>query len=259
LALIELHIDVLGILDFGKKTLSIDGSLYDSRVLIFSLAGDLALRLSWGDNPNFVFSLGGFNPHFNTNGLDVPRMHRLSVSIGDGDNPRISANSYFAVTSNSLQFGANVEAYASAAGFAIHGYLGFDVLIIVSPFSFEFDFSAGFDVSFEGHSLCGLRVDGVLSGPRPWHLHGEASSDILFFSVSVSLDISWGDSAPAILPQKPVLPDLRAALQSPANWAATLPDGATQVVTLSAPKPDGTTLRVHPMGLLNVRENVVPL
>ena len=77
-ALIELHIDVLGILDFGAKTLSIDGSLYDSRVLIFSLAGDLALRLSWGDNPNFLFSLGGFNPHFSTAGLDVPNMHRLT-------------------------------------------------------------------------------------------------------------------------------------------------------------------------------------
>ena len=120
-ALIELHIDVLGILDFGAKTLSIDGSLYDSRVLIFSLAGDLALRLSWGDNPNFLFSLGGFNPHFSTAGLDVPNMHRLTVSIGDGDNPRISANSYFAITSNTLQFGSNVEAYASAAGFTIHG------------------------------------------------------------------------------------------------------------------------------------------
>ena len=40
-ALIELHIDVLGVLDFGAKTLSIDGSLYDSHVLIYSLAGDL--------------------------------------------------------------------------------------------------------------------------------------------------------------------------------------------------------------------------
>ncbi len=99
-ALIELHIDILGIVDFGAKTLSIDGGLYDSRILIYSLAGDLALRLSWGDNPNFVFSLGGFNPHFNTDGLNVPQMHRMSVSIGDGDNPCISANSYFAITSN---------------------------------------------------------------------------------------------------------------------------------------------------------------
>jgi hypothetical protein len=258
-ALIELHIDVLGLLDFGAKTLSIDGSLYDSRVLIFSMAGDLALRLSWGDNPNFLFSLGGFNPHFNTNGLDVPQMHRCSVSIGDGDNPRISANNYFAVTSNSLQFGANVEAYASAAGFAIHGYLGFDVLIIYSPFSFEFDFSAGFDVSFEGTSLCGLHVDGLFCGPRPWHLHGDASINILFFSVSASLDLTWGDSTPAILPQKPVLPDLTAALQDPRNWSAALPDGTTQAVTLSTPKPDDKTLRVHPIGTLSVRENIVPL
>jgi hypothetical protein len=258
-ALIELHIDVLGILDFGAKTLSIDGSLYDSRVLIFSLAGDLALRLSWGDNPNFLFSLGGFNPHFSTAGLDVPNMHRLTVSIGDGDNPRISANSYFAITSNSLQFGSNVEAYASAAGFTIHGYLGFDVLIIFSPFSFEFDFSAGFDVSFEGASLCGLSVDGTFSGPRPWHLHGDASIHILFFSVSASLDITWGDSTPAILPQKPVLPDLLPAFQDPRNWSTALPDGTTQAVTLSTPKPDDKTLRVHPMGTLSVRENVVPL
>jgi len=258
-ALIEMHIDVLGLLDFGAKTLSIDGSLYDSRVLIFSMAGDLALRVSWGDNPNFLFSLGGFNPHFNTNGLDVPQMHRCSVSIGDGDNPRISANNYFAVTSNSLQFGAKVEAYASAAGFSIHGYLGFDVLIIYSPFSFEFDFSAGFDVSFEGTSLCGLHVDGLFSGPRPWHLHGDASINILFFSVSASLDLTWGDSTPAILPQKPVLPDLTAALQDPRNWSAALPDGTTQAVTLSTPKPDDQTLRVHPIGTLSVRENVVPL
>ena len=258
-ALIELHIDVLGILDFGAKTLSIDGSLYDSRVLIFSLAGDLALRLSWGDNPNFLFSLGGFNPHFSTAGLDVPQMHRLSVSIGDGDNPRISANSYFAVTSNSLQFGSNVEAYASAAGFTIHSYLGFDVLIIFSPFSFEFDFSAGFDVSFEGVSLCGLSVNGIFSGPRPWHLHGDATIDVFFFSVSASLDISWGDSTPAILPQKPVLPDLLAAFQDARNWSTALPDRTTQAVTLSTPKPDDNTLRVHPMGSLSVRENVVPL
>ena len=258
-ALIELHIDVLGILDFGAKTLSIDGSLYDSRVLIFSLAGDLALRLSWGDNPNFVFSLGGFNPHFNTAGLDVPNLHRLSVSIGDGDNPRISANSYFAVTSNSVQFGANVEAYASAAGFSIHGYLGYDVLIIISPFSFEFDFSAGFDVSFEGTSLCGLQVDGLFSGPLPWHLHGDASINILFFSVSVSLDLTWGDSTPAVLPQKAVLPDLLPALADPRNWSAILPSNATQAATLSAPKPDDKTLRVHPLGVLSVREKVVPL
>jgi hypothetical protein len=258
-ALVELHIDVLGLLDFGARTLAIDGSLYDSRILLYALAGDLALRLAWGDDPNFVFALGGFNPNFKTAGLDLPKLHRMSVSIGNGDNPRISANSYLAYTSNTVQFGANVEAYASAAGFSIHGYLGYDVLIIVSPFSFEFDFSAGFDVSFEGHSLCGLRVDGLFSGPRPWHLHGEASIDILFFSVSVGLDLTWGDATPVILPRRAVLPDLLPALADPRNWQALLPDGATLAVTLASPKPDDKTLRVHPLGVLSVREKVVPL
>ncbi len=41
----------------------------------------MALRLSWGGNPDFLFSLGGFNPHF-TPPPDVPavgaaeRQHR---------------------------------------------------------------------------------------------------------------------------------------------------------------------------------------
>ena len=258
-ALIELHIDILGIVDFGAKTLSIDGGLYNSHILIYSLAGDLALRLSWGDNPNFVFSLGGFNPHFNTDGLNVPEMHRMSVSIGDGDNPRISSNSYFAITSNTIQFGANVEAYAAAGGFSIHGYLGFDVLIIVSPFSFEFDFSAGFDVAYDGTTLAGLNVDGTFAGPTPWHLHGDATITFLFFSVSASVDLTWGDSTQATLPALPVLPDLFAALQNPASWSATLPDGATAAVTLAQQNPADKTLRVHPMGTLQVKEKVVPL
>jgi hypothetical protein len=257
--LIELHIDVLGTLDFGTKTFELDGSLFDSHVLIYSLAGDLLFRLCWGDNPTFIFSLGGFNPNFNTAGLNVPPMNRLSVSIGNGDNPRISANSYFAVTSNSLQFGANVEAYASAGGFAIHGYLGFDVLIIFSPFSFEFDFSAGFDVTYDGASLLGLNVDGIFAGPRPWHLHGDASISVLFITVSASVDLTWGDSTPVTLPAKPVLPDLLAALSASSSWSALLPDNTVQAVSLSTPKPDETALCVHPLGILSVNENVVPL
>jgi hypothetical protein len=257
--LIEMHIDVLGLVDFEAKTLSIDGVLYDSRVLIYSMTGSLALRLFWGDNPNFVFSLGGFNPHFDTAGLDIPAMQRCAVSIGNGDNPRLSANNYLAITSNSVQFGANVEAYAAAGGFAIHGYIGFDTIIVISPFSFEYDFSAGFDVSYEGHTLLGLNVHGTVSGPRPWHLHGDAEIDIFVFSVSASVDLTWGDSTPVTLPQRPVLDDLLPALQDPRNWSAALPDGTTQTVSFVAPTPDASTLLVHPMGTLSVREKVVPL
>jgi hypothetical protein len=258
-ALIELHIEVLGIINFGTKTLSIDGSLYDSNVLIYALAGDLALRLSWGSNPNFLYSLGGFNPNFNTNGLDIPQMARLSVSIGDGDNPRISSDSYFAVTSNTVQFGADVQAYASAGGFTIQGYLGFDVLIVISPFSFEFDFTASFDVSYDGANLLGLNVDGLIQGPTPWHFHGDASISILFFTVSASVDLTWGNSTQATIPSQPVLPDLETAFQNPQSWSAALPPATTVGVSLATPSPNNKILCVHPMGTLQVKEKVVPL
>ncbi len=258
--LIQLHIDILGELDFGTKTLEIEGDMYDSSVLIFSMAGSLYFSVCWGNDPNFVYSVGGFNPHFNTAGLNLPTMQRCSVSIGFGDNPRISANNYFAVTSNSLQFGANVQAYASAAGFAIQGYLGFDVLIIFSPFSFEFDFTVSFSVSFEGINLLGLSVSGSFSGPRPWNLNGTASISILFWTISASVNLTWGDSTPVTIPQKPVLADLANALQkTPRNWSAALPAGMTPAVSLAAPKPTTAGILVYPMGTLSVRENVVPL
>ncbi len=56
---------------------------------------------------------------------------------------------------------------------------------------------------------------GLFAGPTPWHLHGDATITFLFFSVSASVDLTWGDSTQATLPQQPVLPDLYAALQNP--------------------------------------------
>ncbi|HEV2452454.1 MAG TPA: DUF6603 domain-containing protein, partial [Streptosporangiaceae bacterium] len=257
-ALISLKIQVLGTIDFGLQKLAIDGTMYDSYLLAFQLAGDLALRLNWGDNPDFLFSLGGFNPHF-TPPPDVPALKRLTVSLGSGDNPRLSASSYFAVTSNSLQFGANVDAYAAAGGFAVHGYIGFDTLFIFSPFSFEIDFSAGFDISFDGASLAGIKLDASLSGPTPWHLHGDASLHILFFDVSASIDLTWGDSTAATLPSTPVLPPLTAALGDPRNWSASPPPTGNPGVSLASIPADPTLIVVQPGGMLNVREIIVPL
>lgn len=258
LALISLKIDVLGTVDFGLEKLAIDGTMYDSYVLEFQVSGDAALRFNWGDNANFLFSLGGFNPHFQPP-PDVPQLQRLSISLGAGDNPRLSSNSYLAVTSNTLQFGANVDAYAAAGGFAVHGYIGFDALFIFSPFSFEIDFSAGFDISYEGESFAGIHLDASLSGPRPFHLHGDASLHILFFDVGVTIDLTWGDSTPATLPSAPVLQPLTDALGDARNWSVSLPAQSAQAVTLRTVVPDPQTILAHPMGTLSVRETVVPL
>jgi hypothetical protein len=257
-AIISIKIQVLGTIDFGLEKLAIDGTMYDSYILAFQLAGDMALRLNWGDSPDFLFSLGGFNPHF-TPPPDVPALHRLSISLGAGDNPRLSASSYLAVTSNSLQFGANVDAYAAAGGFAVHGYIGFDALFIFSPFSFEIDFSAGFDISYDGATLAGINLNASLSGPTPWHLHGDATLTFLFFSVSASIDLTWGDATQATLPSAPVIPALVAALGDPRNWSVSLPAAGAPGVSLRAITADPTLLVVQPTGTINVREIVVPL
>ena len=263
-ALISLHVQVLGTIDFGTDQLAIDGTMYNSYLLAYQLSGDMALRLNWGANPNFLFSLGGFNPQFQPP-PGVPALTRLTVSIGSGGNPRLSASSYFAVTSNTLQFGANVDAYASAGGFAVHGYIGYDVLFVFSPFSFEADFSAGFSISYDGSTFAGIQLSASLSGPNPWHLHGTASLQFLFFSVGVSIDLTWGDSSPATLPNVAVLPLLTAALGNPANWSAQPPAAGPPGVSLrsllagTGPAGSGGPVVVQPSGSLSVRETVVPL
>jgi hypothetical protein len=258
IGLIELNIDVLGIIDFGAKLLTIQGSMYDSHVVIYSVSGDMGLMLSWGDNPNFAFSVGGLNPRF-TPPPNFPQLARCCVSISDGDNPRLSSLSYFAVTSNSVQFGASVDLYAAAGGFSIHGWVGFDALFIFSPFSFLISYSAGLDVEFEGDSLCSIHIDGSLAGPRPWHVHGDASFHILFIDVSASVDLSWGPSDPVTLPPVEVLPELIQALTNPQSWSTKLPPEVTPAVSLAPRAAGDSSLVVHPLGTLEVREKVVPL
>jgi hypothetical protein len=258
LPLLSFKVDVLGTIDFGLEQIAIDGTMYDSYVLAYQVSGDMAFRMSWGSNPSFLFSLGGFNPTFQPP-PGVPALTRLTVSLGDGSNPRLSSTSYFAVTSNTLQFGANVSAYASAGGFSVSGHVGWDALFVYSPFSFEIDFSAAFDISYDGTSLAGIQFDASLSGPVPWHLHGTASFHILFFSVGASLDLTWGGSTQATLPSQPVLPPLLAALSDGRNWSVVLPPSSMQMVTLRSIPPQHTVIVVHPLGTLRVRETVVPL
>ena len=257
-AVVEIHADILGTVDFGAKKLGIDAIIYDSRVAAFTLTGAMALRMSWGADSNFALSLGGFHPRFSPP-AGFPQLARMTVSLGDGDNPRFSLQSYQAVTSNTVQFGADLEVFASAGGASVHGFFGFDALFVLSPFSFTAEMRAGVDLTVEGMHLLSVDLDLHLSGPRPWHYHGTASIDILFFSVSVSIDGGFGDPTPVTVPAQPVLTPLLAAVGNPQSWSAQLPAGAERAVSLAGPQPGATEIVVHPIGTLTVRETVVPL
>ena len=115
------------------------------------------------------------------------------MSLGLGDNPRIGLQGYMAVTSNSIQFGAAAEIYAAAGDLNIYGWLKFDALVVFSPFYFEFAFSVGFALRWEEDALAGISISGLISGPSPFHIRGEACVSILFVDICIGFDVTIGE------------------------------------------------------------------
>ena len=256
-AVVEIHLDFVGIFDPVQKILSLTASLHDSRVAQYTLRGDMAFQLTWGDSPSFLFSLGGFNPHFQPP-PGLPALTRLTLELGFGDNPRLSMQNYFAVTSNSLQFGAKAELYASAGPFNIHGWIGFDALLVLAPLSFIIDFDAGIDFREGDNVLASLHVHASLSGPRPWHVEGEASISLFLFDASVSFTATVGDPTPVSAPKADILAALTQAFQEVRNWSAEQPPGYLQVVTLNPPAADSTKVLLDPVGGAKLEQRSVP-
>ena len=260
LSILKLQVNFAGGVDFDKGLIWFDASLFDSHLLVFTLTGDMALRIGWGDQPMFVLSVGGFHPAFNEVPSDLRDMKRLSISLLSGDNPRISVMTYFAITSNTVQSGAKVELYAEACGFNIYGFLGYDLLIQFNPFHFIADIAAGLALREGTHVLFGISVHGQLSGPNPWRARGEASFTILFFDVSIDFDVTWGEDAPGQIEQSvDVTPLVLTALNDDRNWTATLPANTHHTVSLKKIEQPPDKIVLHPFGVLAVSQKVVPL
>jgi len=258
LALVEIHLSSVGIIEFDKQDLSVDAALHDSQIVGFVLSGEMALRFSWGTTKNFVLSVGGLNPRYQPP-PGFPSLQRVALSLGEGENPRITLDGYLAVTANSLQFGALLDIKASAGDFSVHGFMGFDILIITSPFSFIAELAAGVELLHGSSVLMSVQLALTLTGPSPIHAKGKATAHLLFIDVSVPFDHTWGDATHATLPSAEALGPLVQALGEPGNWSASAPPESEQAVTIgSAPAEEGTIL-VHPFGRITLREKVVPL
>ena len=168
--LVEIHLDIAGVLDFPKKHFALDAHLHDSNVVGFPISGDMAARIDWGANPNMVIAMGGFHPHF-TPPAGFPKLRRLAIDLGIKGNPTATLSGYMAVTSNTAQIGAALDVTASAAGASLKGGLAFDAIFVFSPFSFDATLEGGVHVDFHGAGF-GMHFHGEISGPAPWHLNG---------------------------------------------------------------------------------------
>jgi hypothetical protein len=264
-ALVVIHLDILGVIDFQSQELTFQAALYDSRILSFTLSGDAAFVLGWGRNPRFALSLGGFHPKFTPPppAIVFADLKRLTLAISAGSGLQLACQAYLALTPSSLQFGAQLNLRAAKGGLEAEGYLGFDALFILSPFSFEVEIRGGVHIKYKGVSLFGVDLSLLLSGPTPWHARGKTRIKILFFSISVGFSFTWGDDRQATLPAVDpwvALPDgssLPKVLEKPASWGSMLP-AAHGMVEALGPIEAGA-LVVHPAGRLEVRQNLVPL
>ncbi|WP_145998573.1 DUF6603 domain-containing protein [Methyloterricola oryzae] len=256
-SLVRLRMDAIGLVDFQRDSVSLDATLYDSRILDFVLTGDMALRAQWGRQPTFLLAVGGFNPRF-LPPADFPRLGRLALSLGDTGSLRLRFEAYLALTSNTVQFGAAVDLRYHAGKLELAGHLGFDALFQFEPFAFVADLGAMVVVKYRGYTLLGIKLDMTVSGPAPWFVRGTARFKILFFSKSVDFSHRFGHQAPPPLPPAiDVLPLLVQAAADRRNWSTALPAGVASTVSFAVAA--GEDARVHPLAAVSLHQRVVPL
>jgi hypothetical protein len=118
--------------------------------------------------------------------------------------------------------------------------------------------STGFSVKVFGLGVWSVHLRGSLSGPQPWHIKGSASIELLFFSIDVDVDTTFGDEGGVVLPPIALLPPLLEEFKKAESWVAELPDSSSLHTTLrKIDEPD--LLVLHPVGVLRVSQRMAPL
>lgn len=260
-AYLSIRVDVVGVVDLRSETAAFDAVLVNSHLMgTLDVTGGAAFRLSWGAQPYAVLSLGGFNPAYHPEPLSFPAtLTRIAMVHGKpSDELYLRFEGYFAITSNTLQFGASVEVAITSDPFTVHGSLSFDALIQFEPFHFQFDIRASVSVAYHGDTLAGLTLTGSLTGPGPVVLQAKVCIELLFFDICFSGTFTLGPTSP---PPAPVAADLldllTAELADPARLrAAGTPD---PFVRLRPPDPSLATPVIPPTGTVVWEQPRAPL
>lgn len=253
-ALVYLRMNFIGGIVLTHSLIFFDAALENSHVLgVFRITGGMALRIGYGDNGYFLFSVGGFNSSFHPAGLELPAIARAGCSFSLGP-VWMKLEIYLAVTPNTFQLGGKVEAGLDLGPIDAHGWFVFDALIQFKPFYFEANIDAGFDVRALGVSMCSVRVEGKLTGPGPLVLHARASVRRIV-KISGSITVELNNNPPETLQLFPNLPEyLHEELEKPDNLRFEGEDNSV----VFAPADSGQKL-FAPTGELVWEQKRVPL
>ena len=258
LPLIIIQVAFMGAIEFDKKRGWFFATLYESRVIYMTLDGGLGVLAAFGNDSNFIVSVGGFHPAYNPPALPFPPIPRIAINILNTPVARVRVDAYFAVTSNTVQFGARAELYFGIKIASIEGHLGFDALFQFSPFYFIISISVSLSVKLFGMGFFSVRFRGSLEGPSPWHVEGTGSISILFWDIDVDFSHTWGDKEETRLPPISVMPILVAEFEKVENWTAQLANANQLLVSLRTIDA-GADLVLHPAGSLKITQRAIPL
>ena len=209
-----LNLDMFGVIDIQAEYLSVEASLFDSRLSEFSLSGGMALYSSWGSKPDFILSIGGFHSRYKltTDRIAVPERVGLSKT---GDFWVFKMETFIAITSNTFQLGAAAHISARKKGYRAVANAGFEALIIFNPFSFEVDIF--FDIKlYKGSKNKGsLDLDINLKGPNPYKLHGILTVEFWFIDFEIEIRKTFGETKIQEVGESSPLIMLKEALRRP--------------------------------------------
>lgn len=257
--LILLQVNFVGAIEFDKKRAWLFAGLFESRVVGTTLEGEMGVLVSWGAQASFLVSVGGFHPQYKPPPLPFSSLKRVTNNILNAAYGRIRVAGYFAVTSNTVQFGARAELYFGLSEVRIDGHVGFDALFQFNPFYFIIEISGSVSLKVFGMGLFSISLKFSLEGPSPWRAKGYGKLKILFFSIKARFDFTWGPKKDTTLPPIKVMPMLVAEYQKLDNWRPVVPKSNRLSVSLRE-LPTGTTnLVLHPLGQLGVSQRAVPL
>ena len=154
----------------------------------------MGLLVAWGDDANFVVSRRRLPPAVQAAAAAVPQRRGASGHILNTAVARIRVEGYFAVTTNTVQFGARVEVVLRLRrGFGVDGHLASTRCSSSRRSTSSSTISAS--VLAQGLRASGCSAFGsqfALEGPTPWRAHGTGSHLLLVLRRSTPTSTSPG-------------------------------------------------------------------
>jgi hypothetical protein len=261
-AVVALELSFFGEIDFAEQTLAFDATLKNSRIVTYTVNGEVAIRSGWGERGPQIASFGGLHPKF-PRPPSLSDLKQISIAFGS-NNPRVSVGGYCALTLNTIQFGARAELYVKGPDYPIvgqlaaEGFFEFDALITYQPFGFVVSLAGGISLLREGNEVLAINFDVTFSGPNRFKIDGKVWGTALGQDIKIPIKASWGSEQTLPPPQVDAVAALQEALERTSLEPAGGPGPRVSAVSHRTPE-EGEAAALDPLGGARLNQTAVPL